>query len=210
MKLAQYANQERAIAAAGAATIRQRWLWGLRLLHDEEKITAAGNLRHGVIEALIESAARRNIKLGEREIRRRLQCARTYPTEAQIGRAVADFETWHDLSAASFPVYEAPAGEPPADHRTATERERDRARALADLIGEQGSLFPLSQFEPSEVTLKDLDDYAREQEQITASFAETSRKRREYLARLAGAVGGDMSATWEQAQTALDAVDGEA
>lgn len=34
------------------------------------------------------------------------------------------------------------------------------------------------------------------------------RRRREYLERLAGAVGGDMSATWECAQTALDAVDG--
>lgn len=40
---------------------------------------------------------------------RRLQCARTYETEAQIRHVVADFETWSDLRAAGFPPVGVPA-----------------------------------------------------------------------------------------------------
>lgn len=208
MKLAQYASQERVIAAADSSGIRQRWMYGLRLIHDEEKLAPAGGLKHGVADALIKAAAKQGIKLSSREIQRRMQCARAYPTEDQIRHAVADFETWHDLAAAGFPSVEPTEGEAPADWRTPAERDHDRARALADLIGEQGTLFPLSHFEPVETTLKDLEDYTEQQERITASFAETSRKRRDYLNSLKTAVNGDMNATWARAQAALDAMGG--
>ena len=36
--------------------------------------------------------------LSEREIRRRLQCARAYPTETEFGSAAAEFESWRDLA----------------------------------------------------------------------------------------------------------------
>jgi hypothetical protein len=204
MKLAQYTNQERAIAAADSGSIRQRWMYGLRLLADQDKLAPAGGLRHGVTDALIAAAAKGGYKISAREIQRRLQCARTYPTEAQIRNAITDFKSWFELIQAGFPPYEIPEGESPADWRTQVEKDHDSARALADLIGEQGSLFPLSQFEPTEITLKHLEDYTEQQERITASFAETSRKRREYLGQLVTAVKGDMNATWAEAQTALD------
>lgn len=204
MKLAQYTNQERAIAAADSGGIRQRWVWGLRLLHDPEKIAPAGGLKHGVTDALVSAAEKGGCKLSGREIRYRMQCARAYPTEVQIGNAVATFETWHDLIEAGFPAIDAPLDEPPADWRTQAERDHDRARALADVVGVQGTLFPLSHFEPVETTLKDLEDYAGQQDRINAGFIETSRKRREYLGQLVTAVKGDMGKTWAEAQAALD------
>ena len=42
------------------------------------------------------AAKRAGLKLSAQEIRRRLQCARTYPTEAQIRQALADFRTWEE------------------------------------------------------------------------------------------------------------------
>jgi hypothetical protein len=204
MKLAQYTSQERAIAAADSSGIRQRWAWGLRLLNDKEKLAPAGGLKHGVADQLIAAAAKRGHKLSASEIRWRLQCARTYPTEAQIAAVCSDFETWWDLTHAGFPAVPAPEGEPPADWRTQAEKDHARAQALADLFGEQGSLFPLSQFEPAEVTLKELVTYADEQDDLTERFAEHGRKRREYLARLLDAAGGDESVTWAEAQCRLD------
>jgi hypothetical protein len=205
MKLAQYTSQERVIATADSSGIRQRWMYGLRLLADTEKIATAGGLKHGVAESLIQSAAKHGIKLSAREIRWRMQLARAYPTEAQIGNAITDFNSWFDLIQAGFPDIAMPAGEPPADWRTQAEKDHDSARALADLIGDQGTLFPLSKFEPAEITLKDLEDYAEQQDRINAGFIETSRKRHEYLGSLTRAVNGDMSKTWAEAQAALDA-----
>ncbi len=66
-------------------------------------------------------------------------------------------------------------------------------------------MFPLSRFEPVETTLKDLQDFVEEQEQITASFAATSRKRRAELDRLIFAAGGDLSVTWAEAHRLSEA-----
>ncbi len=107
MRVAQYTSQEKAIASADSGGIRQRWMYGLRLLNDEEKIAPAGGLRHCVTDALIRGAEKQGHRLSAREIQRRLQCARTYPTESQIRHAVSAFETWHDLVAAGFPPFEA-------------------------------------------------------------------------------------------------------
>jgi hypothetical protein len=78
----------------------------------------------------------------------------------------------------------------------------DHARALADVIDVQGALFPLSQFEPIETTLKDLEDYWAQQEALTTNFIKTSEKRRRYLDEMIGAVNGDLSATWADAHQA--------
>jgi hypothetical protein len=147
MKTTQYVRQERAIAVADSGGIRERWLWGLRLLRDPEAIAPGGGLKHGVTDQLVAAATGSGMKLSAREIRRRLQCARAYPTEAQIGRAVADFGSWRDLADANFPPIEVDPSEPHADHRTDAERDHDRARALAEMVGRQGALFPLRDFE---------------------------------------------------------------
>lgn len=206
MKTTQYVRQEKAIAAADKGGIRERWMWGLRLLRDDEKMTESKkSLKHGATEVLIAAAKKAGLTLSATEIRRRLICARTYKTEAEIIQAMDDFKSWFDLSQANFPAYDAPDGEPPADHRTDAEREHARARALLDLIGEQGSFFPASDFEPVTTTLKELQAYTEEMEELTARFVERDRKRRAYLDSLIEAADNDLSMTWQEAQERLDA-----
>lgn len=205
MKTAQYVRQERAIAASAVNDIRQRWLWGLRLLRDADAFApGSSQLKPGRAEELIKAAKAAGLKLSEREIRYRLQCARAYPTEAQIQHACAEFDDWSGLRSAGFPPFEAPEDEPLADHRTEDERRRDHARALADVVGEQGSLFPLSDFEPVTTTLKDLIVYATEMSELTARFAARDQDRWAYLNRLVDAAGADLSVTWAVAHARLD------
>lgn len=199
MRTAQYTRAERSIAAADTSGIRERWLYGLRLLADTDKIAPGGGLKHDVAAKLVAEATSRGLKLNEREIRRRLQCARAYPTETQIGRACDQFETWRDLYNAAFPAIERPPGEPNADYRTPAEKRRSAARRLAEMVGDQGTLFPLEQFEPDEATLKDLAAYAEEQAELTTRFVEHDRKRSEYLAALVDAANDDLSMTWQAA-----------
>lgn len=203
MKTTQYVRQEKAIATADSSSIRERWMWGLRLLNDTEAMASEKSLRHGVADQLVAAATSAGHRLSEREIQRRLQCARTYRTESEIRHAVTDFETWRDLVNGGFPTYDAPDGEPLADHRTDAEREHDRARALAELVGDQGALFPLRDFEPVVTTLKELADYADQQEELTARFVRHGQKRRAYLNELIEAAGDDLSVTWQVAHDRL-------
>jgi hypothetical protein len=210
MRTTLYVRQEKAIAAAGSAGIRERWLWGLRLLRDPDAFAdGSSQLKPGRAGELIKAAEAAGLKLSVREIQYRLQCARAYPTEAEIAHACAEFEDWSDLRTAGFPTFEAPPDEPPADHRTKTEREHDRARALLELIGQQAALFPLNDFEPVSTTLKELQDYTEEMEGLTARFAERDRKRRDYLENLIEAADHDLSVTWREAQDRLNAFDAD-
>jgi hypothetical protein len=204
MKTTQYVRQEKAIASADTGSIRERWMWGLRLLRDPDAFAPGSTqLKPGRADELVQAANAAGLRLTVREIQYRLQCARAYPTEAQIANAGAQFQGWTELRAAGFPPFDAPDDEPLADHRTETERAHDRARALADAIGEQGALFPLSTFEPITTTLKELVDYAEEQEEITARFVAHGRKRRAYLEDLIAAAGNDLSMTWQAAHDRL-------
>lgn len=206
MRLTQYTRQEAAIAASETSGIRQRWLYGLRLLRDPDMMSpGGGGLRHGVADQLVSAAKARGLKLSATEIRYRLQCARTYPTEVQIAKAIGDLETWSGLIQSAFPAIARGADDADADYRTDAERTTDRARALADHLDAQDAMFPLSRFEPVETTLKDLQEYVEEQERITESFAATSRKRRAELDRLTAAAGGDLSMTWAEAHRRAEA-----
>lgn len=206
MKTTQYVRQLSAIEATDTDLIRKWWMWGLRLLRDPESMSPSGmSLRHGIADQLIAAAGKDTKgrpRLSSQKIQRALRCARAYPTESQIRRAATDFSGWYDLVDAGFPPYEAEEGEAPADHRTDAERSRDRARALASLAdfgNEQAALFPLSDFEPITATLKELEEYAEQQEAITARFAAHGQRRRTYLENLKAAVDGDLSTTWQQA-----------
>jgi len=200
MKVTQYLRIERAIAAAAANDIRERWLWGLRLLRDPDAFSPGSTqLKPGRADELVRAAKAAGLKLTDREIRYRLQCARAYPAESQIRNAGAEFEDWTSLRAAGFPPFESEAGEPPADHRTDVERQRDHARALTDILGEQAALFPLADFEPTETPLKDLKAYAEEMAELTARFRKRDDERREYLEALIDAADGDLSTTWQDA-----------
>lgn len=200
MKTTQYLRIERAIAAAAKNDIHERWIWGLRLLRDPDAFAPGSTqLKPGRADELVRAAKAAGFPLTQREIQFRLQCARAYPTETQIANAGSQFEDWSSLRAAGFPPFEAPEGEPPADHRTDAERARDHARALTDILGEQGTLFPLGDFEPTETPLKILAAYAEEMAELTARFAARDRQRRAYLDQLIEAAGGDLSTTWQDA-----------
>jgi len=203
VKTTQYVRQLSHIEAADSNLIREWWMFGLRLLRDPEVMSPSGaSLKHGAAERLVAAAgldAKGRPRLSAQKIQRAIQCARTYATETQIRHAVTDFESWRDLVAEGFPPYEPDEGEAPADHRTEAERKRDRARALADVLGEQGSLFPLDDFEPTTTTLKVLAEYTAEMAELTARFARRDEQRRDYLTQLIEAAGGDLSATWQGA-----------
>jgi hypothetical protein len=204
MKTTQYVRQERAIASADAGSIRERWLWGLRLLRDPDAFApGSSQLKPGRADELIQAHASGGRKLSAREIQYRLRCARAYQTEAEIAQAVAEFGSWSALFSADFPAFPVPDGEPAADHRTDAERLRDHARALVEVLGDQGALFPLSDFEPTATPLKDLKAYADEMEELTGRFVERDRKRRAYLDSLIEAAAGDLSVTWQRAHDQL-------
>lgn len=202
MRTRAYGDVERAIASADTNGIRERWLYGLRLIHDEDAIASGGGLKHGVAEQLVEAARRRGVKISEREIRYRMQVARAYPKESQIGTVCADFATWSDLRSANFPPIEADPDEPLADWRTAAEKKSARAHQMAEEANEnQLALFPAERFE-LDAPLKDLVAYAEEQAELTARFAARDRERGEYLERLLAAVEGDESVSWRDAHVA--------
>jgi hypothetical protein len=198
VKTTQYIRIERAISAAATSDIRERWFWGLRLLRDPDAFAPGSTqLKPGRADELIRSAKAAGLTLSEREIRYRIQCARAYPTDSQIRHACAEFEDWSGLRAAGFPPFDPEDGELPADHRTDAERQRDHARALTDLLGEQGTLFPVADFEPHETPLKDLKAYAEEMAELTARFRKRDEERRAYLETLIEAADGDLSITWQ-------------
>lgn len=199
MHVTQYMRAERDVLAADGSGVRARWLYGLRLLADPELIAEGGGLKHGVAARLVAEANSRGMTLSEREIRYRMQAARSYPCESQIGKAIADFGTWFELIQQKFPAIPALDGEAPADYRSTEERRRDLARRLKDAIGDELTLFPLDEYEPAEATLKDLHDYADRQDRMTAGFVATGRRRREYLTALVAAAGDDLSVTWADA-----------
>lgn len=209
MKTTQYIRQEKAIAAADVRGIRERWLWGLRLLRDDDAFApGSSQLKPGRADELVKAAKARGFKLSEREIRYRLQAARAYKTDEEIRQASAEFETWSDLVNSGFPRYDSDPDEALADHRTDEEKRRDHARALVDQIGEQGALFPLTDFEPTETTLKELQEYTEQQEELTERFVKHDQKRRAYLDSLITALDGDLDATWQEAHERLPDEDG--
>jgi hypothetical protein len=212
MRYARYLRQEKYIRASDTGGILERWKFGRRLLEDDTATTPAGNLKHGVLDRLITHASARGYKIGEQEIQRRLRAARTYETEAQIRELLTDFETWDELARAGFPPVEKPADAERYDPRDADEIARDTARALsrgrAAADGEEQlalfGYFPDDLFTELS-TLAELAKYADEMAELTDRFAKRDRERADYLRQLIAAVGGEMSATWEQAQAALDA-----
>jgi hypothetical protein len=207
---AAYGRYERAIAAADAGSVRQRWEYGRRLLCDPAATTPDGNLRNGVIAGLIEAAHRRGKKLSEREIKYRLKAGKAYPCESQIRHICASYESWGALRAADFPAAGAMPGEEPFDPRGAAEKARAIDQQL--ILGGLGDPAQLSLFEffPDDrfdelTTLGELRKYAEESAERTERHARKDKERFDYLERLSAAVGGDENATWEEAQAALDA-----
>lgn len=210
MRLSPYTSAEKAIAAADAGSIRQRWEYGRRLLVDDTMTTPAGNLRKGVLPELLRAALRISRKLSEREIRYRIQCARAYPTASQIGSAAADFETWRALCDAGFPPYPAVEGERPYDPRTTREVVKAHAQSGADILPEPWEQRGLFERFSDDTTLGAMRRYAEEQAELTERFARRSDARFAYLDALIKAVNGDLSKTYGAARAALDGMTSDA
>lgn len=211
MRYSQYLRDESQIAAADSSGIIARWRWGRRLLLDDTAMSASGkSLRHGIAEGLTARAKGKGIKLTEQEIQRRLRAARAYPTEAQIRELLTDFDSWDELARAGFPAVDRDPDEPDYDPRWTAEKEKTAAKAVQLLPtdeDEQLALFPDEQFGPLS-TLSEMIKYADEMREWTDRQARRDNDRQNYLRRLAAAVGGDLSKTWEQAREALAAQDG--
>ena len=134
MRRVSYERRERAIAAADAGSIRERWEYGRLLLVDDAMTTPAGNLRHGVLAGLIAAAVRAGRKVSDREIRRRVQCGRAYPCESQIGQALADFENWWQDPRTVRAM--ARRGEIPSSRAGASDSRRLRAASDDGQVGQ--------------------------------------------------------------------------
>jgi hypothetical protein len=209
MRYARYLRLEKYIAASDTGGIIERWKYGRRLLEDDTATTPNGNLKHGVLAKLVAQAVASGYEIAEREIQRRLQCARTYPAETQICRAADRFRVWSELYNAGFPPVEAPPDELPFDPRDADERARDAARELARHASAGDAQLTLFDYFPDDrfteiSTLGELAKYAAEMAELTERFRQRDEERAEYLGSLIEAVSGDLSKTWAEAQAALD------
>ena len=214
--LRTYIAREKAIRAADAGGIRQRWEFGRQLLVDDTRTTPAGNLRNGVLAALVQAAIRTAVlrsstsqyEAVRREIQYRLQCARAYPCESQIRQASADFGYWWDLIKAGFPPYDAEPGERPFDPRTDAQLTDAAGKSGAEILPDGFEQLALFGRFADDTTLAEMQRYCSAQAEMTARFSERDDKRQRYLDSLIKAVGGDLTATWAEARAALAGQDG--
>jgi hypothetical protein len=205
-RFSAYGRHQKEIGAADARTIRGRWEFGRRLLCDPYATAPDGELRSGVLRELVTEAKRRGEKLTEAEVTDRLEAARAYPCESQARQALARHETWDELRDAGFPAYDAEPGEEPFDPRTAAEKARAAEKQLALGETDDPEQLELFRYEFDELSsIAALRKYALEMAAWTERQAERDAKRLAYVDRLAEAVGGDESKTWEEAQAALEA-----
>lgn len=107
-----YDRIEQRILNADTGSSYYRWKWGRLTLSDPDAVHPNGRLRHGVLDALTAKAWAHGSKLSKREIKYRLQAARTYQTEAEIGQVLAQFGNWWSLISAGFPAVEVPPDAP--------------------------------------------------------------------------------------------------
>lgn len=204
----RYLRLEKNIAASDTGGVIERWRYGRRLLMDG-KTTARGNLKHGVLAELLGIGKTLGVALSEREIRYRLDAARTYETEAEIGSAAADFGSWRALCDAGFPQVQVPDPGEPYDPRDADEKWRDfdneRKRRAAQ-NPEQGVLdfelpehFSHDTYGPR-TPLSSLVAACDESERMTANFAKRDAERRAYVDELEAAADGNLGMTWYEAE----------
>jgi hypothetical protein len=211
VRYSRYRAIEQAIAAGDSSGIKQRWLYGRRLLCTDEMCTPDGNLRDGKREWLIDRAKRNGQKLSATEISYRLKAAKTYPSEACIVQILEQYENWWALIRAKFPQVTAPEGSIPFNPLETDEllRQSDRRgqRIMQHAGGQEGFDFG-PDFKPDD-PLADIGEWLDEQDEINARFTAKASERRSYYGDLCEAVAWDLSKTWGEAQRALDLLNGE-
>lgn len=103
---------EQKVFADERGGIMHRWEYGREVLKSK---VGRKQLPDGLIAKLIEAAGTKvdrngNVKpkISEREIRNRVRLAEVYPTDQQVGKIIADLETWSAIIEAGFPPVELP------------------------------------------------------------------------------------------------------
>jgi hypothetical protein len=99
----EYLKIERRIAADERGGIMHRWHYGRAVLRTK---VGRKQLPHGLLADLVKASIAAGYKISEREIRRRVQFAEVYDSEAKVGQALADFGSWAALAEAGFPPVE--------------------------------------------------------------------------------------------------------
>jgi hypothetical protein len=218
MQASKLARLERKIMAADGGGIVERWRWGRAVLGDPMRTAESGkSLKHGVMAQLLAEAEAAGSTVAEREIQRRLACARTYGTEAEIRRSATDFQFWTRLYEAGFPPVAVPDG-------TADVTPLDPAarNAVLTLIGEStdpkhweqmllGSdsapdVFPATlrigrgrKIPLAKATIADTAAWNEQSKAMTARFVTANQRRDEWIAILLAATGGDRTARYADA-----------
>ena len=218
MRYGRYLRLEKNIAASDTGGVRERWAYGCRLLADGTATTPNGNLKNGVRAGLVAESAARGHKLSEREISRRLQCAKMYPTEAQLCQALAQYGAWSDLAEANFPPVELPEGTDPGepfDPRDADEKLRDANAELERRKAQNPEQLALWDWSPRysfqgdehgpRSTLEQLYAACDVSERFTAGMAKYDADRRAYVDDMARECGGNLQASWFEGEKRLQA-----
>lgn len=188
MSRSTYKSLQKAIARDDKHSIESRWEYGRAVLADPKKMAPSGkSLRHGATEALIADAKAVGSHLTDREIQRRIQCARAYKSINEIRHAVSDFDTWHDLVDAGFPLVHVDEPEPVGDIPEQTESERDEF--------EQLGLFPamVKNVSIETASVATIVAYTDDMTRMTQSYATTDAKRRAHVAEIVAICDGDLS-----------------
>lgn len=195
MKTQPYLKLERRIAADEKAGIVDRWRYGRQLL---EARNGRERLPKGMTDDLIKSAEKRGLRLSEREIRYRMQCAEAYPTEAHSGSAAAVMGSWRALCDAGFPPVEVDeidpeeiAAEGLADAPDSWEQmQLDIPGLKQEIAGVGGRRVKLVRGEEGG-TIADVAAYLQMCEEMHENFGKTVEQIRESLATMREAADND-------------------
>ncbi|MGH3921854.1 MAG: hypothetical protein ACRDTT_03080 [Pseudonocardiaceae bacterium] len=204
MKTTQYLKLERRIAVGERGGILDRWRYGRALLDAK---AGRRQLPHGMVADLIKAAERAGLTLSEREIRRRVQCAEAYDSEAKVGHAVADFGTWRDLAEAGFPPVEGRGYDPDeldaeglTDAPDSWEQLQLDIPGLKEVISVRGRKVPLVRGEDG-ATVADVAAYVAMCEEKHDNFGKTVEQARQSLQTMRAGCDGDDTANavkaWE-------------
>lgn len=210
MRVTRYLRLEKNIAASDTGGILERWTFGRRLLMDDTATyPKSGNLKAGVLARYIAQAKAAGFSLTEREIQYRIQCARAYPTEAQLRTACSQFGVWSDLRSAGFPHVDAPDDGEPYDPRDADEKSRDSWNELKRHQAQNPEQLALPYELPAHFShdtygprtpVSTLIAACDESERYTANMAKKDGERRAYVNELVAAIDGKNDTPWWKAE----------
>lgn len=209
-RFARYLREEKYITTQDAGGIRKRWEYGRRLLMDGKTTTPNKTMRRGVLDTLVGNANAAGYKqVSRREIQYRLQCGRTYETEAELRKILAQFENWWSLIQAGFPAVEADEDGLPYDPRDTDEKWRDFRDEMERRQRENPSQLTLDYELPDHFShdtysprtpISSLIAACDESERMTANFVKRDEERRAYVEELRAAADGNTDMAWYEAE----------